>query len=817
MTAPNSEIQCWMRYLFSDEEPVSEDWDGAQEVELQYEGTVEFDVPAMEEGTHSLSPYTLTVARHSFAIPADSFAGRADGRKKLWLQPRKFSGLSLIQNLEWVFRLPEHPIRDDDTQPPLVLFNGVDSEGNPASTRVAPRKSDIFISVADPHAEDGEGALTDFSSGVSETRIGWAVTDTAPSGLGDDEFNVFLTRPFSTSFYVTGSFDLLAEWETKFLSYRVVTKDADQDWEGDGLVTVEDWTARIPDDDTSPPTIDNVSAPEKAECGDSIRVAARITDDLSGVGAARLYWSFSADGSFNEEPYTSIENEDLYIFDIPALGADAVGKTLYFYVEATDGDNDRAADESTSIDENGGRYYTLQVVDTVSPTIGNVNISNGAVVSGIVPITADVADTSGYAEVLVKINGEVTSNSLPFVWNTMIPSWSGPVTIASDTDGWGNSPLIAAGEGRQLWVGYVKEGNLYVTYSPDGNIWNTPVLAARPIETIMRPALLRDASGKLWLAYQDYAADGTMTVLIRYSADNGLTWQSPPDPATEGINVKGTSLIEDEDGVLWYGFLHLDYWETPEWETELLVRLIRSEDGIHWDEPVNVDTNPDSDLYYNMPVTAEGPDGKLHLFYCDWDNLVRSTYPAEGSGPEREPVLVKPEGAHIEPIKIIQSRSGTYWFAYNSAQGSFLAPSPDLIAWADPVIVADTPMAFDVAQSGDGTFWVAGLSGGDVQVFHSSTTEETYAITIEVKDKAGNTALHRIKNVTIDQSVGNGDINNDGGIGLDDAVLAFQVLCGIYPSDIRPDYAVSWVDVNGDEKLGFEEIIYILQVLSDSR
>jgi len=59
-----------------------------------------------------------------------------------------------------------------------------------------------------------------------------------------------------------------------------------------------------------------------------------------------------------------------------------------------------------------------------------------------------------------------------------------------------------------------------------------------------------------------------------------------------------------------------------------------------------------------------------------------------------------------------------------------------------------------------------------------------------------------------------GDING-GGVGLDDAITALQVISGAGGSaGVRADYATSGADVNGDSKVGLEEVIYILQKLS---
>ena len=58
-----------------------------------------------------------------------------------------------------------------------------------------------------------------------------------------------------------------------------------------------------------------------------------------------------------------------------------------------------------------------------------------------------------------------------------------------------------------------------------------------------------------------------------------------------------------------------------------------------------------------------------------------------------------------------------------------------------------------------------------------------------------------------------GDVNNSGGIGLDDTVLVLQVISNIIPP---APYYIS-ADINDDGRIGLEESIYILQVISELR
>lgn len=62
-----------------------------------------------------------------------------------------------------------------------------------------------------------------------------------------------------------------------------------------------------------------------------------------------------------------------------------------------------------------------------------------------------------------------------------------------------------------------------------------------------------------------------------------------------------------------------------------------------------------------------------------------------------------------------------------------------------------------------------------------------------------------------------GDLNVDGNANLADAILACQVLADFSPSQLRADYATSGCDVDGDGKVGLEELIYLLSKVQGVR
>jgi parallel beta-helix repeat protein len=102
----------------------------------------------------------------------------------------------------------------------------------------------------------------------------------------------------------------------------------------------------------------------------------------------------------------------------------------------------------------------------------------------------------------------------------------------------------------------------------------------------------------------------------------------------------------------------------------------------------------------------------------------------------------------------------------------------------------------------------------------SYSPEENYngtdSFVIQVSDGYTGGVDNITVNVTI-KSISDlkGDLNGDFEIDFDDAMIAFKALVNLEPG-AREDYISSGVDVNGDNKIGSEELIYIMQQLSKS-
>ncbi len=58
------------------------------------------------------------------------------------------------------------------------------------------------------------------------------------------------------------------------------------------------------------------------------------------------------------------------------------------------------------------------------------------------------------------------------------------------------------------------------------------------------------------------------------------------------------------------------------------------------------------------------------------------------------------------------------------------------------------------------------------------------------------------------------NIDGAGGVDLNDLIAVLKILAGITPVEIRSDYALSAVDVNGDDVVGYEELFHIMKSIA---
>jgi hypothetical protein len=120
--------------------------------------------------------------------------------------------------------------------------------------------------------------------------------------------------------------------------------------------------------------------------------------------------------------------------------------------------------------------------------------------------------------------------------------------------------------------------------------------------------------------------------------------------------------------------------------------------------------------------------------------------------------------------------------------------SPKVFTQSQP---SGTPVTLTSTAENGSTF--TGWSGGGCK--------ETGPCTITLNANTSVTAFFLLGDVLV------GDLNNDKVVNLLDAILGLQTFVRLTPQNggIRADYATSATDVNGDNRIGLAEVIYILQ------
>ena len=93
------------------------------------------------------------------------------------------------------------------------------------------------------------------------------------------------------------------------------------------------------------------------------------------------------------------------------------------------------------------------------------------------------------------------------------------------------------------------------------------------------------------------------------------------------------------------------------------------------------------------------------------------------------------------------------------------------------------------------------------------TNPGEHRVFIHLTDKKGNQAASQAKIVT-KQGYEKGDVNGDCVVDLADAILALKIATG--KNDVAGNILTVYADVNGDERIGMEEVIYILKKLENN-
>jgi hypothetical protein len=249
-----------------------------------------------------------------------------------------------------------------------------------------------------------------------------------------------------------------------------------------------------------PPTISNIlAAPSTAEAGTTIRLSARITDDI-GVDEAFLIITFPNATTYNISLTERVGSTYYFEQTYTLLGS----YTFYFY----------AIDSALHGTQSGEQSF--QVQDTIPPTLMDIGVApKPAEPQMPINITVTITDIIGVDEVYVDIKfpdgssenhsiiDNMISNNIYYFIDTYTLLGMYNFTIyAVDTSGNGNTSTQ-----QSFTVEDLNPPAVTVTYPTGG-------------ENISDDVYLE------WNVTDDDTAYEDLIVSIKFSADGGVSWQS---------------------------------------------------------------------------------------------------------------------------------------------------------------------------------------------------------------------------------------------------------------------------------------------------
>jgi len=226
----------------------------------------------------------------------------------------------------------------------------------------------------------------------------------------------------------------------------------------------------------------------------------------------------------------------------------------------------------------------------------------------------------------------------------------------------------------------------------------------------------------------------------------------------------------------------------------------------------------------SVTITGPGisPEATLSLGYDDNEKSWNSWQPTGdnlnfGTTPLAPPLeytfhIVELSGATIVETYTIQSFVNVY--ATNLSPSGTVA-DPLVFSW-EGVGAGGYTYQVQLSDTNPDRIWDSDWNLTTTSVTYNGdplTPGAQYCYQVVVEDMYGNSSF-------VDGSftyVALGNVNGDTSVNLTDAILALKVIAGMNPTGIRPNYATSGVDVNGNGKIGMAEVVYILQHVAGLR
>ncbi|MEE9150969.1 MAG: Ig-like domain-containing protein [Thermoplasmata archaeon] len=296
-------------------------------------------------------------------------------------------------------------------------------------------------------------------------------------------------------------------------------------------------------------------------------------------------------------------------------------------------------------------------------------------------------------------------------------------------DDFGHSLMID--NGGTFWLVYTSErsGNydIWVKNSTDGVTWSTPIQVTTNESYDGWGSFIQDSGGTYWMAWFSDRS-GTVQIWMSNSSD-GINWDEPYQVVSLMDENVYPSLIQDSGGTYWLAWMNFD-WDT--WDIYLYVSS--SSDGLTWTAPTRV-TSATSDEW--EPSLIQDDTGIYRLV---WDTYSAGSWEIWGSYSNdgvnwNTPIQITSNGGDNWYPSLIQNASGGFDIAFSSYKTGdweiWRISSEDGLNWGheDQVTNLEGSIEFDpsLVQDNDETFWVAWFSDvtGNFDIWMSNKPTNT--------------------------------------------------------------------------------------------
>jgi RHS repeat-associated protein len=186
-------------------------------------------------------------------------------------------------------------------------------------------------------------------------------------------------------------------------------------------------------------------------------------------------------------------------------------------------------------------------------------------------------------------------------------------------------------------------------------------------------------------------------------------------------------------------------------------------------------------------------------------NQVDPHDPGQGTDPNKEALTTIDAEGPSSSVETLPSNSGPYFE----------------VSWSGDDANGSGIQGYTIYVQDDGGDFKPWLTNTDqTSAMFTGSLGHTYGFYSVARDYVGHEEGDKTSpeaTTQISETLTEGDIDGNGVTDLGDAIMALQVECDMDSSGVYPDYMSSDADVMSDGKITTEEVIYILQVVSELR